>query len=269
MILWRASSNVMRREDSRKQMPKSRSWRRRIVCTKQAVEVVLALSALVLLSACSSGAGASHLQVPAAPPPKDDGKSAKGNGGGESSEQHAAALEQLKTAALQGVSDKQGSVRFVLPDAANWTRVKFWGVQSLVGYRYGKDHHAIVAAFVTHVDDNGVAGACSNSFEAWAQPWIEAFDVEITHEPPRAVVWNNTIADIDTLFAKTATLASRDSYAAAYGTYPVWKGACLVVGVAVPSRDDEARARDVRDRFAAEVLPKVQVTSKTEPTERY
>lgn len=220
----------------------------------------------LVTSACSSGSNVSHLQVPAAPPPKDDGKAAQGGGGGDA---HSAALEQLKIAPLLPVNDKQASVRFPLPDAANWTRVKFWGVQSLVGYRYGKDHHAIVAAFVTHVADNGVAGACSTSFETWAQPWVEAFDVEITHEPPKAVVWNGSIADIDALFAKTATLASRDSYAAVYGTYPVWKNACLVVGVAVPSRDDEGRAREVRDRFAAEVLPKVQVTSKIEPTERF
>jgi hypothetical protein len=233
----------------------------------------LALLALLALaataSACSSSSSAAHLQVPASPPPKDDGKaaqSARGSGGGEA---HAAALEQLKVAPLQPATDKQGSVRFMLPDAPNWTRVKFWGLQSLVGFRYGKDHHAIVAAFVTHVADNGVAGACSSSFETWAQPWVEAFDVELSHEPPRAFVWNRSIADIDVLFAKTATLASRDSYAAAYGTYPVWKNACLVVGIAVPSHEDEARARDVRDRFAAEVLPKVQVTATLEPNERY
>jgi hypothetical protein len=37
----------------------------------------------------------------------------------------------------------------------------------------------------------------------------------------------------------------------------------------VPARDDEARARDVRDRFVKEVLPAVVVTTTTEPKERY
>ena len=51
--------------------------------------------------------------------------------------------------------------------------------------------------------------------------------------------------------------------------YPAWKGACLVVGVAVPSRDDEARAREVRDRFVRDVLPKVEVLTDNEPKEKY
>ena len=45
--------------------------------------------------------------------------------------------------------------------------------------------------------------------------------------------------------------------------------ACLVVGVAVPARDDESRARAVRDRFVTEVLPKIVVTTPAEPKERY
>jgi hypothetical protein len=62
----------------------------------------------------------------------------------------------------------------------------------------------------------------------------------------------------------------KDAYAGTYSAYPVWgKGACLIVGVAVPSREDDERAREVRDRFAREVLPRVEVLSKTEPPERY
>jgi hypothetical protein len=41
------------------------------------------------------------------------------------------------------------------------------------------------------------------------------------------------------------------------------------VGIAVPSRDDSERARQVRDRFAQEVLPKIEVIAAEEPKERY
>ena len=160
-------------------------------------------------------------------------------------------------------------MRVPLPDAAHWTRVKFWGVPSLVGFRYGKDHHAIVAAFITHVEDNEAPNACRKSFEEVAMPVIDSFEVELQREAPASVVWNGKLADIDSVFAKTATLAARDSYAAAYASYPAWKGACLVVGVAVPSRDEVSRARDVRDRFAREVLPFVVVMARDEPHERY
>ena len=228
------------------------------------------LPTLVLLAAMSAGCSAAapaHPQpVAPAPPPKDDGKPAQGGEGGH---QHAAALEELKTGRLEWRVDRQNSVRLQLPDAENWMRVKFWGVKSLVGYRYGKDHHAIVAGFVVHVDDETAPGACGKAFEDWAQPYVDSFEVAIEHDPPRAVPWTGKIADIDSLVATTATLGVRDEYAVAYATYPAWKGACLVLGIAVPARDEIERAKAVRDRFAADVLPNVRVTTTDEPKERY
>ena len=158
----------------------------------------------------------------------------------------------------------------------------------LVGFRYGKSHHAIVAGFITHVDDNTVEGACNKSFETWAMPWVEAFEVDLKHDPPAAFSWTIpgpkvapgptppptlprkiAIVDVDPLFAKTATVLSRENYAAAWTAYPAWDKACLIVGVAIPARDDEPRAREVRDRFVKDVFPNVRVTAPTEPKERY
>ena len=201
-----------------------------------------------------------------APPPKDDGSTAQGGGGGDA---HAAALEQLKVSPIVSKPDKQNSVMVPLPDGDHWTRVRFLTVPSLVGFRYGKEHHALVGGFVTHVPDNGAPGACMKSFEDWANPWIDAFDVEVKHEAPVAVMWHRQIVEVDSVFAKTATMASHDTYAGTYAAYPVWKNACLIVGVAVPGRDDDDRAREVRDRFAREVLPKVEVLAPEEPPERY
>jgi hypothetical protein len=226
----------------------------------------LAWGVCALASGCSAGAPSHPQPVAAAPPPRDDGKPAQGGEGGL---QHAAALEQLKVGPLSWRVDRQNSVRMELPDADNWMRVKFWGVKSLVGYRYGKDHHAIVAGFVVHVDDETAPGACGKAFEQWAQPWVESFEVAIEHDPPKAVPWNGKIADIDSLVATTATIGVRDEYAVSYATYPVWKGACLVLGVAIPARDELERAKAVRDRFASEILPRVQVTATEEPKERY
>jgi hypothetical protein len=204
--------------------------------------------------------------VAPAPPPQDDGLAAEGGEGGQA---HAAALEQLRVGRASWRVDRQSSVRIELPDASHWTRVKFWGVQSLVGYRYGKDHHAIVAAFVIHVDDEAAPGACGESFERWAQPYLDSFEVAIEHDPPRAVPWNGKIVDIDALVARTATLGAHDEYAVAYATYPAWKKACLIMGVAIPARNELERARAVRDRFAKDLLPRVKVLSVEEPKERY
>ncbi len=239
---------------------------------------LLLMAAGAASAGCSTAHAATPRNVAAAPPPKDDGKSANGESG-KGGSQHSAALEQLKIGPSDTRVDKQNSVLVPLPDAEHWTRVRFWGVPSLVGFRYGKDHHAVVAAFITHVDDNTVQGACAKSFEALAQPMMEAFDVEVKHDAPLAVMWNKVPdaakippvpVDIDSVLAKTATIGARESYAAAYATYPAWgKGACLVVGISVPARDDEPRAKDVRDRFAKECLPNVQVLTKDEPKERF
>jgi hypothetical protein len=234
---------------------------------RKTLGTVVAVAAVGGLFGCSSAAPPRiAVYVAPAPPPKDDGNAAKGGEGGD---RHAAALEQLKTAPLGWRVDKQRSLRIDLPDAAHWTRVKFWGVPSLVGFRYGKDHHAIVAAFITHVDDNAVRGACPASFEKLAQPVLDSFEVELERLPPKAENWRSGVVDILSVDAKTATIIDHDSYAAAFAAYPAWPGACLIVGVAVPARDDLERARAVRDRFAESVLPTVDVRAKEEPTERY
>lgn len=254
---------------------------------------VLGHASVLLVAACSTAAppaatGTAPLRpITPASPSKDDGKSAQGGGGGDA---HSAALEQLRVAPLGPRVDKQNSIVVTLPDGPNWTRVRFMTVPGLVGFRYGKAHHAIVAGFVTHVDDNTVEGACNKSFEQWATPWVEAFEVDLTHDSPSAFPWTVpagaagaaatkpgdpkppkkiAIVDVDPLFAKTATVLSRENYAAAWTAYPAWEKACLIVGVAIPARDDEPRAREVRDRFVTEVFPKVTITAATEPKERY
>ncbi len=77
------------------------------------------------------------------------------------------------------------------------------------------------------------------------------------------------VARAEELLSGAVSAAACESYAAAWAAYPAWDKACLIVGVAVPARDDEARARDVRDRFVKEVLPHVVVTTPVEPKDRY
>jgi hypothetical protein len=229
---------------------------------------------LVLLWGCSTGPNIQAQPIVAASPPRDDGKSAQGGSGGQ---EHAAALEELKVAELGPAVDRQNSVKVLLPDAPHWMRVKFWGIPTLVGFRYGQGHHAIVGGDIRHVPDNTVSGACAKSFEGWAMPLIEAYDIDMQRDAPTAFSWKRQstddaalIADIETLTAKGATLIEREEYAVAYATYPAWKGACLILGVAVPVRDnDMERARAVRDRFVKEVLPKVEVLVDDEPSKRF
>jgi hypothetical protein len=204
-------------------------------------------------------------EVVASPPPKDDGSASDLRAGGPA---HSAALEELTVAPLLGVVDRQRSIRLPVPDARHWTRVRFLGVPSLLGLRYGKDHHAVIGATVQRVDPDAPLEACSLAFEAWGAPLLDAFDVDVDREPVDTFSWRHEHGELHRSYAKTASLMVRDGYAVAYATYPAWKGACLVVGIAVPARDDEPRARAVRDRFAKEVLPHVLVLARIEPKGR-
>jgi hypothetical protein len=234
------------------------------------VTLALASTACSAASTAHSPAGPPLASAPlppitAAPPPRDDGQASQGGAGGQA---HAAALEELRTArAAFFRSDRHNAVRISLPDAGHWTRVKFWGVKSLVGFRYGKDHHAIVAGFVLHVEDENAPEACTKVFEEWAQPYVDSFEVAVEHDPPKAFPWNGKIVDVDSVVARTATLGDHDEYASVYATYPAWKHACLVVGIAIPARGELERAKAVRDRFTTEILPRIRVLATEEPKE--
>lgn len=205
-------------------------------------------------------------QVSAKAPPKDDGTASKGGNGGL---EHAASLEQLKAGTLVLREDQQRSIRFPLPDGANWTRVKFWSVKSLVGFRYGKEHHAIGGAFITHTEGPHTVEACRASFEKWATPYMEAFEVELEKSPSVPFTLAGQPAEVEVVLAKTATIIDHEQYAAAFAILPAWNNACIIAGIAVPARGEVARAIAVRDRLANEILPKIEVLAKTEPKDLY
>jgi hypothetical protein len=97
---------------------------------------------------------------------------------------------------------------------------------------------------------------------------LDAFDVEVVRAPVQLFPWRQVQAELHVSYAKTASVMVQDGFAVAYAVYPAWKGACLIVGMAVPAHDDEVRAREARDRFATDVLPKVVVVAMEEPKGR-
>ncbi len=79
-----------------------------------------------------------------------------------------------------------------------------------------------------------------------------------------------SIAGYSVLLPHGGHHARGGSYEAAWAAYPAWGDkACLVLGVAIPARDDPQRAKGVRDRFVQEVFSKTTVTGHEEPKERY
>jgi hypothetical protein len=117
----------------------------------------------------------------------------------------------------------------------------------------------VAASFVISLANDDIPGACASALEKSVQPWLEAFEVVVSHGVPTAITWNRKIVDIDSVVATTETLSVHDQYVGAYATYPAWKGQCLVFGVAIPTRGELRRATLARDRFVKDVFPSLQV----------
>ena len=69
------------------------------------------------------------------------------------------------------------------------------------------------------------------------------------------------------VLGKVATVIAHGTYQCAYAAYPAWRDTCLVIGLAIPSRTEDARARALRDRFANELLPNLHVSASMAPNE--
>jgi hypothetical protein len=153
-----------------------------------------------------------------------------------------------------------------LPDWKNWRRIRYFGVPTFVGFRYGDDHHAVIAVWVRDADEGTTPERCVELFEKWGEPTAHSFSVKVGEpvvtrsqwnpipdvkpevvaaagpDPTREVVIKSVDAEVSTLFKTT-------SYAAAYAGYVMWPRTCTIFGVAVPVRESEELAREVRDRY--------------------
>jgi hypothetical protein len=174
--------------------------------------------------------------------------------GGDADDPHVAALSRLLSERWGWRNDKQDALHVPMPDWQNWRRIRYYGVPTFVGFRYGDDHHAVLAIWVRPVEEGAEAtpDACLESFEKWASPTAHDFDVELAPGSISRVPWQHGEAVIKSVEAEIRTLFSHKQYAAAYGAYRMWPGTCTIFGVAVPVRGAEELARAVRDRYVRE-----------------
>jgi hypothetical protein len=182
---------------------------------------------------------------------------------------HPEAVAHLLDASWAARVDRRKTVSLPLPDGAAWTHVKFWGVTTLAGYRYGDDHHVALAVFSYAPPPGGATvDACAARLEQWGRARAEKYDVDVGKPRIDEVVWpagSSSKAKIFVLDARRRSLLGTKTYAAAYAVYPAWAEACLVVGFAVPETDAEHGARALRDRMVREALPALVVKAGAGP----
>jgi hypothetical protein len=222
-----------------------------------------AFAALAVLS--SVGCHTAPLRQPPGLPPSEPSINRE-EPGGDAADPHEAALLRLAAEPWGWRNDKQDALHVPLPDWQNWRRIRYFGIPSFVGFRYGDDHHAVIAIWVRDAEEATSPDACLESFEQWAAPTAHDFSVKVGPATASRAPWPSQdpasggadgelavgAVAVKSVDAEVTALFSKKTYAAAYAAYIMWPKTCTVFGIAVPVRDSEELARKVRDRYVSD-----------------
>jgi hypothetical protein len=187
--------------------------------------------------------------------------------GSDAADAHAAALERLASAPWGTRNDRDGQVNVPLPDSDNWKRVRYFGVEHYVGFRYGDDHHAMVIAFTRPLPAGTPmkSDTCMRSFEAWGLPQTHPFDVKFSPFETSLGKWQGKILESRAVDGRLNFAFTASDFSGAWAAYPAYADGCLVLAVAVPWRDHRQLAQKLRDRWVSEGFPLMVVASDARP----
>jgi hypothetical protein len=186
-------------------------------------------------------------------PPSPESVSSKEPGGDSDDKQEAALLRQLEEP-WSARSDKDDQIMLPLADRPNWKRVRFWGVEHFVGFRYGDDHHVLSVGFVHELPPDTPVNSemCMRRFEQWGRPQTKPYDVKFGPFEVHHQRWRDQRLEIHAVDGQAAAGFTTARFSAAWAAYPAYPNACFVYAVAVPWRDHPELARAVRDRWVKE-----------------
>jgi hypothetical protein len=223
---------------------------------------------------CACGASPQHAQEPAiagtgaatpgAPslvpaaqarpqPPTPGSVSVKEPGGDAEDAQQAALFRQLDEP-WGARMDKDEQVLVPLPDWQNWKRVRYWGVEHFVGFRYGNDHHLLAIGFVQEVPAGTpvTSETCMRRFEQWGRPQTKPFDVKFGPFSVDRQRWRDQQLEVHAVDGEFSAGFTTTSFSAAWAAFPAYSDGCLIYAVAVPWREHPELAKQVRDRWVKE-----------------
>ncbi|MCC6900943.1 MAG: hypothetical protein IT377_18340 [Polyangiaceae bacterium] len=210
---------------------------------------------VMLCAAC--GSSGVPPQPPGTPPKAETVTVAEP--GGNAHDPHFAALDRQVHEPWGERNDKDNQLLVPLPDAPKWKRVRYFGVEHFLGFRYGDDHHVLALAFV-HDAEPGAAvdsRSCIRRFESWARAQSKAFGPKLEAIGERNSKWRDQPLSIHFVDGYADVAFSRREFSAAWAAYPAYPDACLIFAVAVPWRDQPEAARKLRDRFLTEAFERV------------
>ena len=221
----------------------------------------------LLVMACGGGAQAPKQSKPMTFVPPAKASVTVKEPGGDAPDPHFAALERLANAPWGVRNDRDGQVNVPLPDSDNWKRVRYFGVEHFVGFRYGDDHHALVIAFTRPLPAGTPmkSDTCMRSFEAWGLPQTHPFDVKFSPFETSLGKWQGKILESRTVDGRVNLGFTSSEFSGAWAAYPAYADGCLVVAVAVPWREHKDLAQKLRDRWVSEGFPLTVVASDARP----
>lgn len=228
---------------------------------------LLLLSAFTL-GGCSGGATAQP--KPPGMPPSPASVTLQ-QPGGDAADPHVAALRRLLEEPWGQRGDKDQQLLVALPDPDNWKRVRYWGVEHFLGFRYGKEHHALVVVFVQDSEEEHPSSeTCLRRFEAWGRPLTKPFDVDFQPFRPHYAKFRERPLIELSVDGELSFAFSRPQFSAAWAAYSIYPHACLISAVAVPwrSKANTELAQKVRDRFVSEGFAQFQPLTDVRPTRK-
>lgn len=192
-------------------------------------------------------------------PPSPESITIKEPGGDAADREEAALFRQLDEA--WGIrTDRDDQLGLPLPDSEHWKRVRYWGVEHFVGFRYGNDHHVLAIGFVQEIPPGTpvTTDQCMRRFEAWGRPQTKPFNVKFGPFAVHHQRWRNQRLEVHAVDGEFSAAFSTTSFSAAWAAYPAYTDGCLIYAMAVPWRDHPELAKQVRDRWVNEAFAKIE-----------
>jgi len=181
------------------------------------------------------------------------------NPGGDAADPQLAALQLLDRALLAPRRDRYNTLVLQLPEAKYWRRVKLWGYPTRAAFRFGDEHHAVVAVWYEPAMGPDDPERCLQRFVAHGRPAAEAFGVRADEVRLVRTLQHGATSSkpmvVDVIDATVDGLLDTTEYAAALAAYASWPGTCLVQGFVVAAGKHRALAQRIRDRWVAEAAP--------------
>lgn len=231
------------------------------------IDTMRALALLPLMLIACGGSATAPSKPPGLPPTPTT--VTLQHPGGDAADPHAAALERLLSEPWGQQGDKDGQLIVALPDAGNWKRVRYWGVEHFLGFRYGKEHHAMVVVFSQEVEEEAPSSEdCLRHFDAWGRPQIQSFDVEFDPFHPHHARFRDKAMISLSVDGRLSLGFSRPEFSAAWAAYSLYPKTCLISAVAVPWRSSRELAKQVRDRFVTEGFLQLQPLTEVRPVRK-